>query len=411
LVLAGHHAMARNLLIRLFHEFVTEHGDTVDSSQKRHYDEVELDQNGILIYALKQYVCWTGDFGIIKELWDKIKITAEFPLQDYFRHALSRLLANQREYWERHSVHGIEKGIELAYQFWVSLGLSAAASLARTISNEREALRWEREAARIKTAMLNDPQFKLVDERGFIKRRRVDGTVQETITALPEAALPDAVPLSKKGKHFLNPDTSVAQPIAFGFIDPESPIAKATMKNLEILWNQAWEDGGYGRYHVSSEPDSPGAWPFPSLFLARAYLEMGEVEKVWRILNWLNTIPGSKSGSWFEFYGQRLAPPFPQVGITPWTWAEMLLLLVHHIVGIEPELDYLRIRPRLLPGIDQIEGQFPFREKQLNFKIQKVEKEQDIKFRSNCQIIESSNKDARISYLKEDIWIEAFIRS
>ena len=57
------------------------------------------------------------------------------------------------------------------------------------------------------------------------------------------------------------------------------------------------------------------------------------------------------------------------------------------------------------------EGQFPFREKQLNLKIQKVEKEQDIKFRSNCPIIELSNKDARISYLKEDIWIEAFIRS
>jgi hypothetical protein len=94
LVLAGHHDMARNLLIRLFHDFVTEHGDTVDSSQKRHYDEVELDQNGILIYALKQYVCWTGDFKIIKELWDKIKITADFPLQDYFRHAPSRLLAN-----------------------------------------------------------------------------------------------------------------------------------------------------------------------------------------------------------------------------------------------------------------------------------------------------------------------------
>lgn len=408
LILAGHHEMARKMIVRLFHDFVTEQGDTVDSSQKRHYDEVELDQNGILIYALKQSVCWTGDFEIIKELWDKIKITVEFPLQDYFRHAPSGLLVNQREYWERHRVHGIEKGIELAYQFWVSMGLSAAASLARMISKETEALRWDKEAARIKTAMLNDPRFKLVDERGFIKRRRVDGTVQELMMALPEAELPRAVPLSAKGEHLLNPDTSSALPIAFGFIDPKSPIAIATMKNLEILWNQSWEGGGYGRYHVSSEPDSPGAWPFPSLFLARAYLEMGEFEKVWRILNWLNTIPGSKSGSWFEFYGQRLAPPFPQVGITPWTWSEMLMLLVHHIVGIQPELDYLRIRPRLLPGIDQIEGCIPFRDKKLNFKIQKVAKEEDIKFRSNNTIIETSSREAKISFSKEDTWIEAF---
>jgi hypothetical protein len=409
LVLAGHHEMARKMIFRLFHDFVTEQGDTVDSSQKRHYDEVELDQNGILINALKHYVCWTGDFEIIKELWDKIKITAEFPLQDYFRHAPSGLLANQREYWERHHVHGIEKGIELAYQFWVSMGLSAAASLARMISKEAEAIRWDKEAARIKIAMLNDPIFKLVDERGFIKRRRVNGTVQEVITALPEAQLPDGVPLSERGEHFLNPDTSAALPIAFGFISSDSPVALTTMKNLEILWNQDWQGGGYGRYHVSSEPDSPGAWPFPSLFFARAYVEIGDFEKVWRILNWLNTMPGAKAGSWFEFYGPRIAPPFPQVGITPWTWSEMLMLLVHHIIGIQPEMEYFRLRPRLLPGIDHIEGCFPFRDKKLNLKIQKVVKEHDAGFRSNSTIIKSSSREAKISYPKENIWIEAFV--
>ncbi|UCE08391.1 MAG: hypothetical protein JSW07_10375, partial [bacterium] len=409
LTLAGHHDMARKMIVRLFHDFVTEQGNTVDSSHKRHHDEVELDQNGILIYALKQYVCWTGDFEIMKELWEKIKITAEFPLQDYFRHAPSGLLANQREYWERHRVHGIEQGIELDYQFWVSMGLSSAASLARMISKKAEALCWEKEAARIKTAILNDPQYKLVDARGFIKRRRVDGTVQETINALPEAQLPNGVPLSAKSEHLLNPDASTALPIAFGFIAPESPIATATMKNIELLWNQSWQGGGYGRYHASSEPDSPGAWSFPSLFLARAYIEMGEYEKVWRILNWLNTIPGSKSGSWFEFYGQRLAPPFPQVGITPWTWSEMLLLLIHHIIGIRPEMEYFQMRPRLLPGINQIDGCFQLRDKKLNFKIQKVEKEDDIKFGSNSPIIESSKKHANISFSKKDIWIEAFI--
>jgi len=409
LILAGHHQMARKMIARLFRDFVTEQGDTIDSSQKRHYDEVELDQNGILIYALKQYVCWTGDFEIIKALWDKIKITAEFSLQDYFRHAPSGLLANQREYWERHRAHGIEPGIELTYQFWVSLGLSAAASLARMIAKEAAAVRWEQEAARIKTAMLNDPQFKLVDKRGFIKRKCVDGSVQELINALPEAQLPQGVPLSANDKHFLNPDTSIALPIAFGFIPPESPIATATVKNLELLWNQSWQGGGYGRYHVSSEPDSPGAWPFPSLFLARAYVEMGEHEKVWRILDWLKTIPGSKSGSWFEFYGQRLAPPFPQVGITPWTWAEMLMLLVHHIVGIQPERDHFRLKPRLLPGINHVEGSLPLRNKKLHFRIQKAGTEAEVKFRSNSPIIESSKKDARISYSKENMWVEAFI--
>jgi hypothetical protein len=196
-------------------------------------------------------------------------------------------------------------------------------------------------------------------------------------------------------------------PIAFGFIEPDAPIAIATMKNLETLWNQSWDGGGYGRYHASSEPDSPGAWPFPSLFLARAYVEMKEYEKVWRILNWMNSIPGNKAGSWFEFYGKRLAPPFPQVGITPWTWAEMLTLLVYHITGFQPEFEYIRLCPRPLPGIDQIEGEFPIRNNRLDLKIQKVAREEEAGFRSNSTIIHSSKKEAKISYARKDIWIEA----
>jgi len=409
LTLAGHHDLAHRLLVRLFRDFVTEQGDTVDSSQKRHLDEVELDQNGIIMYALKQYVAWTGQVDLIHDVWDKLKAAAEFPLQAYFRHDPSGLLTNQREYWERHRVHGIEQGIELAYQFWVSLGLTAAADLARMASKVAEADRWASEAAWIKQAMLTDPRFKLIDERGLIKRRRLDGTIQETISARPEAQLPDGVPLSGPGAHWLNPDTSAALPIAFGFIAPTAPVAIATMNNLESLWDQAWQGGGYGRYHVSSEPDSPGPWPFPSLFMARAYTEMGEYEKVWRILEWLNHVPGHQAGSWFEFYGTRLAPLFPQVGITPWTWAEMLMLLVHHIIGLQPELKWFRLRPRLLPGLEYIEAQFPLRNQRLRVQIQRVKNERDAGFRSNCQLMEASPTEAKFSFKKSDMWIEAMI--
>jgi hypothetical protein len=207
--------------------------------------------------------------------------------------------------------------------------------------------------------------------------------------------------------HFLNPDTSAALPIALGFVPADSPAAIATMNNLETLWNQSWDGGGYGRYHISSEPDSPGGWPFPSLFLARAYVEMGELEKVWRILKWMNTIPGARAGSWFEFYGQRLAPPFPQVGITPWTWAEMLVLFVHHIVGLRPETDYFSIRPKLLPGIDSIEAVFPLRNFKLNLAIRRISPGVSPEFRSNGQILMASSEQAKIRYANKDVWIEA----
>ena len=409
LTLSGHHEIARRMLERLLKEFVTDEGDTIDSSEKRHPDEVELDQNGVLLYALRNYVQWSGDQDIISNNWSQITATAEFPLKEVFRHQPSGLLANRREYWERHKFHGIEEGMELTHQLWTSMGLSSAAELARVVSQEEEAERWERRSEWIKHAMLDHAKFGLVDKRGFIKRRRMDGTVQEFLEPLPEAQLPEEAPLVSDETHLLNPDASASLPISFGFISPDSPLASLTMESLEALWNQRWEDGGYGRYHASSEPDSPGSWPFPSLFIARAYAERGEYEKVWRVLRWMGTLPGAKAGSWFEFYGPRLAPPFPQVGITPWTWAEMLILLCHHVIGIQPEIRHLRLRPRLLPGIKRIKALFPLRDGRINLEIKRASKGRPPGFRSSGTIIQSSDEEAIILYSKKDFWVEAFL--
>lgn len=251
-----------------------------------------------------------------------------------------------------------------------------------------------------------DPQYRLVDRRGFIKRRKIDGSVQEFINPLPEAQLPAGVPLAVGENHLLNPDASAALPVALGFVSPELPVVSATMSSLEILWNQTWEHGGYGRYHVSSEPDSPGPWSFPSLFIARACVETENLSNVWRILRWLNSVPGARAGSWFEFYGHRVSPPFPQVCIVPWTWAEMLILLIQHVVGIQPQEKYLRIRPRLLPGTKKIQASFPFKESRVNLEIKKGSREKSYGVRSSGRIIHSSEKEAHISYSKKELWIE-----
>ncbi|MDH4218797.1 MAG: hypothetical protein OEW23_08470 [Candidatus Aminicenantes bacterium] len=409
LTLSGHFPTARVILQRLISEFITDEGDAIDSSEKRHPDEVELDQNGILLYGLKQYVLWTEDLKLINDNWNKIKVIAGFPLKHVFQHLPSGLLANTREYWERHRAHGIQKGLELAHQLFVSLGLSDAAQLARMIDREKEALHWEAEAERIKQAILTDRRYGLVEEGCFIKRRSVDGTVQDSIRALAAAQLPEEVPLSGPDDHHLNPDTSVVLPMALNFVPADSDLAKNTMDSIETLWNQAWEGGGYGRYHVSSEPDSPGPWSFPSLFVARAYSEMQNGEKVWRILEWLNSLPGALSGSWFEFYGERLAPPFPQVGIPPWTWAEMLILLVHHILGIHPQFDRLRIQPKLLPGVNRIQASFPLRNTRLNLEIERRAQREPFVISSNSTVLESSSTEAAIAYSKNKMQVKIFI--
>jgi hypothetical protein len=370
LVMLGHRSEAGTIFRRLLREFITTEGAPLDSSEVRDPDEVELDQNGFLLYALQQYVLWTGDFDLITASWGRITAIAGYPLRAEFRHQASGLLYNRREFWERHRIHGIEPGFEMVHQVFVSIGLAAAASLARMTGHQEEAIGWDREASALGTAALTDARFGMVHEGQIIKRRRLDGSVQACVDPLPEAQLPPSVPLAARGLHWLNPDTCTALPIAFGFVDPASPLAAATLRGLELLWNQGWRDGGYGRYHVSSEPDSPGGWPFASIFVARAAIDAGQPDRAWRVLRWLDTVPGAAAGSWFEYYGFRAAPPFPQVGVIPWTWSEMLALFVHHVLGIRLGERHVRIAPRLLPGLPHVSASIPIQDGRLEISIQ-----------------------------------------
>jgi hypothetical protein len=352
---------AQTMFDRLLTKFVSDDGDCVDSGRRRAPAEVELDQNGYLLTSLETYVNWTGDVEVLRRHWPRIRALAEFPLRTVFRHAPSGLLHNRREFWERHAVHGIQDGMELTHQVYTALGLASAARLARLVSQPEPAQRWEQESQRIRKAMLGDARYGLIEDGRFIKRRGVNGAVQTMITPAAEAGLPGGVPLFGEGSHYLNPDTSTMLPIALEFVDPRGELARNTLADIEQLWNQRWDGGGYGRYHVSSEPDSPGPWPFPSLFVARAYFEAGEDDKVWRILNWLASAPGGRAGTWFEFYGPRPIPPYPQVGIIPWTWAEMTCFFIHHLLGVRPGYAGLVLRPSLLAGLDSVEARLRLR--------------------------------------------------
>ncbi|MFC1564779.1 hypothetical protein ACFL6G_07565 [candidate division KSB1 bacterium] len=409
LIFAGHFETARTVLERLLNEFVTEDGDTIDSSEKRTPDEVELDQNGLLLYALKHYTLWSGDTELVSEYRDKIKITAEYPLKNEFRHERSGMLCNTREFWERHRAHGVEKGLELSYQLFTIIGLKSAACLARITHDDDIAMRWEGSALKLKNSLLNDAEFSMTDERGFIKRRTINGEIQEIINAQSEAELPSEVPLSRDEEHFLNPDSSSVLPVVYGLVKPDSIAAVKTMESIELLWNQDWEDGGYARYHVSSEPDSPGGWSFPSIFIARAYLETGDNDKVRRILDWLNSVPGSVSGSWFENYGNRISPPYPQVGITPWTWAEMIILCINHICGIRPEEDGIHFRPVLLPWLKRIKGNIRLRHNRLIFDIKRDSSASIPCFQSSSSFKKVSENEIVLQYHDNDIIIEALL--
>jgi hypothetical protein len=363
---------ARTILDRILDSSVAEDGATFDSSRRRPREECEFDQNGVLLSALDAYAAWSGDTAFLRRRWPDIRRIAEFPLRPSFRSRTSGLLHNQREFWERHAAHGIEDGFELAHHLFVARGLGSAAGIARLLGKDREAERWLRMGWRLRRAAFEDKRSRFVDQGHLFKRRLVSGEVERQITPEPTLLLATDVPLFQPGRHLLDPDTSTSLPIALGFIPPRSGLAGRTLGEIEKLWNQRWTGGGYGRYHVSSEPDSPGPWSFASLFVARAYFEAGKDAKVWRVLNWLRRIQGGRAGSWFEFYGPRPVPPCPQVGIIPWTWVEIISLLVRHMLGVRPTLDGLLLRPRLPAGIKKAEAEIPLRGRVLKLDLEKA---------------------------------------
>lgn len=372
LAMVGQRDRARAMLSRLLARFMGPDGTPMDSSRLRPIEECEPDQNGFLLLALAGYVDWTGDLEFVRKRWPRIRAAAEFPLRPEFRHRPSGLIHNRREFWERHAAFGIEDGLELAHQVFISLGLKAAARLAGRLGKGTEEKRWNAEAARLKKATLHHPEFALVDHGRLIKRRTAGGAVQTEARPPRPHSFPSLTPLFTPGRHFLNPDTSAAFAVAWEFIDPRSDLARETLRSQEKLWNQAWTGGGYGRYHVSSEPDSPGPWPFASLFIARAQTLAGNGKKVRRVLDWLGGLPGAAAGAWFEFYGPRPVPPFPQIGVIPWTWAETILLFVRDIVGLRPEGKRIALRPRLLPGMDKAEGTFRIRGTEVDIRLRRA---------------------------------------
>lgn len=362
LLQAGFFKEAKILLEKLVTKSIGENGCTIEASRWMGYDYTEIDQNGQLPYVIWMYVCWTGDVNFVKKYWKKIILVTEFTLLDVFKSKSVNLLRNKREFWERSDGFGVEDGFELAYQFWVMIGLEKAALLARLMNENTYEKKWSDAALELKQIILEHPKYKFIEDGHLIKRRTLDGRWQKVMIPPDPKRMPQGSPISIESKPSCEPDTCIVYPIIYELIDPKSDVATKTLEWIEQLWNQRWDFGGYSRYNVESEPDPPAPWPLVTTFMARAYIENGNDEKVWRNLNWLYNINGGKSGGWFERYGPSITPPAPPVGIVGWTWAEIIGLVVHHILGIQPQMDSITIRPKLIRGIDEMNAKIKVRE-------------------------------------------------
>jgi len=408
-LMAGHFETARRILSRLIDKFVDTDGSTIDSSRKRPLSEVELDQNGILLYAIWQYWHWTGDKKLIEKNWEKIKSLANFPLQDIYWDKESKLLKNCRESWERHEAFGVTNGYEITYQLFPILGLEKAAEMALELGEKELADKWQNACDELKNAFLYHPKFFMIHNGRFIKRRKESGEVHLCFEPPDKSKLNDGAPLKEEKINEIEPDSVQAYPIIFEMIDPKGEIATKTLEHIETIWNQRWDYGGYPRYNVSSEADVGGPWPLATMIIARAYLENGNSEKVLRILNWMYD-QSPAAGTWLEFiyYDFRPSPPMPPLGVIPWAWAEVTMFFVHHLLGIRPGKDNIIIRPRLLKLTNNVEAKIRTRDHFISLKISRQEKNEP-----SYAIVNQEKMDfceqLVLPYIAQDYFVEIYI--
>lgn len=339
-----------NILVRLSND----KGMVAESSRFRGGKDAELNNNGEILKALLTYYEWTNDLTVIERHFDRIAAIAEYLLRSEFHYDEIPLLKATRDIWERMEAMGIRPGYDISHQTFAILGLEAASKLASLVNRTENAVRWREASDAIRNVFLHHPTHSLIEDNRLIKRRLLNGEVQYEVKVdhvhgdqdYFQKFMPKGMPLANEGHAIWEPDVSECFPICYGLVSADSVVAKRTMSLLEMLWSQDWPGGGYGRYNILSEPDSPGPWPFATGFMAAAYLEMGEEHNALKAIEWLAKKAGS-AGSWFEFYGDRPTPPLPPTGIIVWGWAQFVTLVVRHLLQAKVADNKLTVNPRV----------------------------------------------------------------
>lgn len=352
LIYSGQFELAKAVITNILTKLTSNEGMVAEASRFRGGLDSELDSNGLVLRVLAIYAEWTGDIELLKEHTIIITAIANYLLSDEFVDEETGMLIAARDIWERSEKMGIEKGYDIAHQTFAILGLEAASQISKYIGETEKNLTWKNAAKKMRDSLFDHPTHSMIDDGRIIKRRLLNGDVQQTLAIKKKddkymsSLVPDEMPLGSKREHYLEPDITQCFPIVYGLIDPKSDIAIKTIAECEKLWSQAWDSGGYGRYDVSGEPDSPGPWPLATMFMASAQFEARNTEKAMRSLNWLIERAGA-GGAWKEFYGERPTPPLPPTGILVWAWAQYTTLFVKHILNVKLEGETLTSNARL----------------------------------------------------------------
>ncbi|HEC56427.1 MAG TPA: glucoamylase [Candidatus Syntrophoarchaeum butanivorans] len=230
------------------------------------YKDLQIDGNGLVLYATGKYFQLTRDEDLCREYWWAIKKSVEFILKHKndeidLIHTVNSI----------HEYPAFEHGFEIYANSACCAGILEAVKIGEAIGEDVD--NWKEEAEKIRASIfkrLYSPRL-----RSFIKTIRIRDRHSEPLGYDPFAST------------VTDPDAVEYAPAYFGLIRDDDIKVINTVKRIhDNLWDE--ELDGLNRYPESWDRNNGGygPWPHFTCQLARHYCEVGNEDMAEQYLGW-----------------------------------------------------------------------------------------------------------------------------
>ena len=306
------------------------------------------------VIALREYVRYSGDHSIVRELYPAIQASIEGALANftdasgYLVHADNETWMDARREPDKVSYSPRSTRANDIQALWYQQ-LQAGAAFAESLGDADSAARWASAAQRMRGNFAKD----FVDKKSATVADHLDGRDVPNFQLRPNAFF--ALPLLQ---------------------DPEleARIARRAWSMLVYPWGTstlARSDPNFHPYHLAPAHYHKDAayhngtvWPWLNGVAMQRMIELGQPELAWQLFKNTNAIAlhrGVVGGlpenlDAYPHPGES-APRLTGTYLQAWSNAEQLRVWYQHMLGVHPDMEQglLRLAPRLAPSTGAVE--------------------------------------------------------
>ena len=244
---------------------------------------IQVDQTGLVVHSVWHHFTHSGDRDLLLRKWKMIESAAVF---------MDGFIGEDGLPMPSYDLWGEEKGVHIFSAVCIFAGLNSASNIAGILDKSEKEKIWHNSAENLCKTILDS----MYDEEGGFFIRRLS----------PRDARVDASSLFT---------------ILFNMVDAGSEVARKTIKAVE---DKLTVPGtlGVARFIEDDFRDKVNPWIVPTLWLADAYLMIGDLDRAEILARWCAS-QATTTGLLPEQIGRSTGKPVPPV---PHTWSHAAYL-------------------------------------------------------------------------------------